>query len=113
MDRHPTRYGPEGTHVSDEDEREGSILDDGGIDTDERAGRSQGIDTTSEPDDEVKEEMKEERQQRLDPENRPEHAEIDNTQREFDHEQGMFTDRDEYDEGAEPVYPGEDEDAED
>jgi hypothetical protein len=88
-----------------DDERDGTILDDGGIDTDERAGRSQGIDTTSEPDDEVKEQMAEERERRLDPENRPDNAEIDNTQRDFDHEQGMFTDREEYDADAETTYP--------
>ena len=75
----------------------GSILDDGGIDTDERAGRSQGIDVDSEPDDDTKQEMEEERDRRLDPENRPDGAEIDNTDRDFDVDKGMFTDNEAYD----------------
>ena len=64
---------------------EGSILDRGGIDTDARAGRSLGIDPHEEPDDRTKQEMEEERQRRLDPENRPDGAEVDNTDRTFDH----------------------------
>ena len=36
------------------DDREGSILEDGGVDTDERAGRSLGIDPQAEPDEETK-----------------------------------------------------------
>ncbi|GAB3663834.1 hypothetical protein GCM10027596_27490 [Nocardioides korecus] len=93
---------------SGDGEREGSILDDGGIDTDERAGRSQGIDVDSEPDDDVKQEMEEEREKRLDPDNRPENAEIDNTDRDFDVKRGMFTDNEAYDEGEPEAYPGED-----
>ena len=81
----------------------GSILDDGGIDTDERAGRSQGIDVDSEPDDDTKHEMEEERDRRLDPENRPDGAEIDNTDRDFDVDKGMFTDNEAYDE-VDPEY---------
>lgn len=76
-------------------------------DTDERAGASQGIDTTSEPDEQTKEEMEEERQRRLDPDNRPEAAEVDNTQRDFDVDAGKFTDRDDYDESETP-YAGPD-----
>ena len=86
---------------------EGTILDEGGVDTDERAGRSQGIDTESEPDEDTKQEMEEERERRLDPENRPEHAEIDNTQRDFDVDRGKFTDRDDYDEGDPTPYADE------
>ncbi|ROR89890.1 hypothetical protein [Nocardioides aurantiacus] len=101
---------------------EGTILDDGGVDTDERAGRSQGIDTESEPDEDTKQEMEEERERRLDPENRPDNAEIDNTQRDFDVDRGKFTDRDDYDESDPAPYAdeqdpessaAEDEDAED
>ncbi len=83
---------------------EGTILDDGGVDTDDRAGRSQGIDTESEPDEDTKQEMEEERERRLDPENRPDNAEVDNTPRDFDVDRGMFTDRDDYDEGGEAPY---------
>ncbi len=105
-DRHDTDGDGDGDGQEDRDG--GSILDDGGIDTDERAGRSQGIDVDSEPDDETKQDMEEERERRLDPDNRPENAEVDNTQRDFDVEQGMFTDNEDYDESADPAYPGED-----
>ena len=89
--------------MSDKDNDEGSsILDDGGIDTDERAGRSLGIEPNKEPDDETKQEMEEVRQERLDPDNRPDGAEVDNTGRTFDHERGQFTDSDDYDE-SEPA----------
>jgi hypothetical protein len=82
----------------------GSILDDGGVDTDERAGRSLGIEPNKEPDDETKQEMEEEREKRLDPDNRPDGAEIDNTDRTFDVDQGMFTDNDDYEEDADGPY---------
>lgn len=82
----------------------GSILDDGGVDTDERAGRSLGIQPDKEPDDETKQDMDEERERRLDPDNRPDDVEIDNTQRTFDTDRGMFTDNDDYDENADPPY---------
>jgi hypothetical protein len=81
----------------------GSILDDGGINVDERAGRSLGIDPYAEPDEATKQEMEAERQRRLDPENRPEGAEVDNTERTFDHERGRFTDSEDYD-SAEPRF---------
>lgn len=90
--------------------QEGTILDEGGVDTDERAGRSQGIDTDSEPDEETAQEMEEERERRLDPENRPENAEVDNTQRDFDVDHGKFTDRDDYDESEEGPYAEGDDD---
>jgi hypothetical protein len=80
----------------------GSILDDGGIDTDERAGRSLGIEPEAKPDEETEKEIEEEREQRLDPDNRPENAEVDNTPREFDVERGQFTDSEDYDE-SEPA----------
>lgn len=41
---------------------------------------------------EEKAEIERTRQQRLDPENRPEGAEVDNTNREFDDTRGEFTD---------------------
>ena len=89
--------------MSDDDKSSGdgggSILDDGGIDTDERAGRSLGIEPNKEPDDETKQDMEEERERRLDPDNRPDGAEVDNTDRTFDVERGQFTDSEDYDEG--------------
>jgi hypothetical protein len=91
--------------MSDEKESSdegGSILDDGGIDTDERAGRSLGIEPDAEPDEDTKKEMEEEREKRLDPDNRPDGAEIDNSDRTFDVERGQFTDSDDYDE-SEPA----------
>jgi hypothetical protein len=81
---------------------EGSILDDGGIDTDERAGRSLGIDPQADPDEDTKKEIEEERQKRLDPDNRPDNAEVDNTERTFDVDRGQFTDSEHYDE-SEPA----------
>jgi hypothetical protein len=80
----------------------GSILDDGGIDTDERAGRSLGIEPEAKPDEETQKEIEGEREERLDPDNRPENAEVDNTPREFDVERGQFTDSEDYDE-SEPA----------
>jgi hypothetical protein len=96
----------------------GSILDDGGIDTDERAGRSLGIEPDAEPDEETKQDMEEEREHRLDPDNRPDGAEVDNTERTFDHERGQFTDSDEYDDSepapfSDPEDPNNDDNNED
>jgi len=48
------------------------------------------------------EEIEAERERRLDPENRPDNVEVDNTQRTFDEEAGMFTDSEDYDEGHKP-----------
>lgn len=87
-----------------DDNKTGSILDDGGIDTDARAGRSMGIDPSAEPDDQTKQEMDEERERRLDPENRPDNAEVNNTERTFDHDRGQFTDSEDYDENDEPKF---------
>ena len=89
--------------MNDSDNK-GSILDDGGIDTDARAGRSLGIDPQKEPDDETKQEMDAERERRLDPDNRPEGAEVDNTERTFDHDRGQFTDSEDYDESEPPKF---------
>lgn len=50
------------------------------------------------------EEIEEERQRRLDPDNRPEGVEVDNTQRDFDVEKGMFEDSEGYDQ-AEDRFP--------
>jgi hypothetical protein len=56
-------------------------------------------------DPEDKEEIEEERERRLDPENRPDGVEVDNTDRDFDPKKGMFTDAEGYDE-AEEKFPG-------
>jgi hypothetical protein len=82
----------------------GSILDDGGIDTDARAGRSLGIEPDKEPDEKTKQEMAEERERRLDPDNRPDNAEDDNSDRTFDHERGQFTDSEQYDDTEPPRF---------
>ena len=82
----------------------GSILDDGGIDTDERAGRSLGNDPTAEPDEDTAKEIEQEREERLDPDNRPDNAEVDNTQRTFDVDRGQFTDSEEYDDNEPAPY---------
>ena len=55
-------------------------------------------------DPEEKEEIEEERQRRLDPENRPDNAEVDNTERDFDAKKGKFTDSEDY-EQAEEKFP--------
>ena len=81
-----------------------NILEDGGIDTDERAGRSLGIEPDKEPDEDTKQDMEEERERRLDPDNRPDNVEVDNTDRDFDAKKGMFTDAEGYDE-AEEKFP--------
>ena len=56
------------------------------------------------PSEEEQARVEEERQERLDPDNRPEGAEVDNTDRDFDHEKGLFTDNDDY-ESAEAKFP--------
>jgi hypothetical protein len=48
--------------------------------------------------------IEEEREQRLDPDHRPDGVEVDNTDRDFDPEKGMFTDSEGY-EDAEPKFP--------
>ena len=51
-------------------------------------------DSPDEAPDELLEEIDEERERRLDPDNRPDGAEIDNTDRDFDVEHGRFEDSD-------------------
>lgn len=55
-------------------------------------------------DPEDQEQIEEEREKRLDPENRPDEVEVDNTDRDFDAEKGMFTDSEGYEE-AEERFP--------
>lgn len=77
------------------DEQGDSIIARGGVDTDARAGRSMGIDLNGPPPGMTEEEVEAERERRLDPANRPEGAEVDNTGRNFDVERGEYTDTDE------------------
>ena len=57
----------------------------------------------ADPEDE--EEIEEERKERLDPDNRPDGAEVDNTDREFDAEKGMYTDSEGYEQAEEKFPP--------
>jgi hypothetical protein len=56
-------------------------------------------DEQDEQDDEQpdEDEILQEREERLDPDNRPDNVEVDNTDRTFDPETGYFEDRDEHD----------------
>lgn len=54
--------------------------------------QSQETEDTEEVSEAEAEEIEAERQERLDPENRPHNAEVDNTQRDFDEENGEFLD---------------------
>ena len=61
------------------------------------------------PDDvppETIEELEAEREERLDPENRPDNAEIDNTDRTFDSGSGRFTDDPDHDPEDQPYAEG-------
>jgi hypothetical protein len=95
----PPAAGEGGEHAADGPPDEGDeepALAEGADEY--RSTRQPGAD----PDDE--EQIEEERQERLDPENRPDNVEVDNTDRDFDPEKGMFTDTEGYDE-AEEKFP--------
>lgn len=51
------------------------------------------------------EEIEAERQKRLDPENRPDDAEVDNSDRDFDMEKGMYTDAEGYEQAPKKFFP--------
>jgi hypothetical protein len=51
------------------------------------------------------EEIEKERKERLDPDNRPDNVEVDNTKRDFDVEKGMFEDSEGYEEAEEKFPP--------
>lgn len=61
------------------------------------------------PSDEEIERIEEERKENLAPENRPPNTEVDNTQRDFDTEAGMYTDDPRYDDLSEEDKPFEEE----
>jgi hypothetical protein len=96
----PPVAGEGGEHAAGVAPEEGDEEPAIGRDSDEESHstRQPGAD----PEDE--EEIEEERKERLDPENRPDNVEVDNTDREFDPEKGMFTDSEGYDE-AEAQFP--------
>lgn len=50
-------------------------------------------------------EIEQERRERLDPDNRPDRAEVDNTDRDFDETKGKFTDSEGYEESDERFPP--------
>ena len=62
--------------------------------SDEEQGEKDGAGEKEQPD---QEQVLKEREERLDPENRPDNVEVDNTDRTFDPETGFFEDRDEHD----------------
>jgi hypothetical protein len=77
------------------------------VDLDDAGGRElRDVDEVP-PDDEVQE-IEEDRKRRLDPDSRPEGAEVDNTQRTFDTDTGLFTDSDDHDPDGPAPYAGSD-----
>lgn len=75
----------------------------------EPAEQPDPIDEAEQPPADVTDETNEQiRQQRLDPANRPDGAEIDNTQRTFDPAAGRFTDDPAYSEDDRPYDPADD-----
>lgn len=75
---------------------------------DEHAHEPAGLPDPDEVSEEEKQEVEQERQERLDPDNRPDGTEVDNTERDFDPEAGMFTDNPEHTEDERP-YSAKDE----
>ena len=62
--------------------------------TDGKQDERDGAEEKEQPD---QQQVLKEREERLDPENRPDNVEVDNTDRTFDPETGFFEDRDEHD----------------
>lgn len=69
--------------------------------SDTEVGAEPGAGPEAEIDPEDEAAVEEERERRLDPDNRPDGAEVDNTDRDFDAAKGMFTDSEEYDQTGE------------
>ena len=61
-----------------------------------------GLPDADEVSDEKKAQLDQEREERLDDDNRPDGAEVDNTERDFDDAAGMFTDNADHSEGERP-----------
>jgi hypothetical protein len=92
-------------------ESEHATSDDSGklkVDIEDAGGRQLRDVGEKPPDDEVRE-IEDERERRLDPDNRPDDAEVDNTERTFDSDTGRFTDSEAYDESAPAPYADSDE----
>ena len=82
-------------------------LQNDGVPTEERQSGTAGLPTEDDVPQETLETIERERAERLDPANRPDDAEVDNTNRTFDAEAGKFTDSEGYDE-AEKQYRADD-----
>ena len=96
---------------SAEDEADGSGSDDRPleVEVDVKTDRPKSGDDLS---DEDKQRIEKEREERLDADNRPDDAEVDNTDRTFDPTTGQFTDS-EQDSDLGPFHDPEEEDGED
>lgn len=74
---------------------------------DDRESGTAGLPDADDVPAETLEQIEQERSERLDPDNRPDGAEVDNTDRTFDSEAGMFTDNPDYDEDDRPFASAE------
>jgi hypothetical protein len=73
-----------------------------GVSGDDRQSGTAGLPTEDDVPPETMEAIEKEREERLDPENRPDGAEIDNTERAFDSGAGKFTDDEDYNSSERP-----------
>jgi hypothetical protein len=89
----PPAAGEGGDHRAD------GPADEGDEEPESGGPRQPGADPEDEP------EIEEERERRLDPDNRPDNVEVDNSDRDFDVEKGMFEDSEGYDEAEEKFPP--------
>jgi hypothetical protein len=82
---------------SDLEDADKTSSEDSGEDSgDESDGKSGSVGSAGEGDvsDDEREQIEKEREERLDPDNRPDNVEVDNTQRDFDVTTGSFEDHD-------------------
>jgi hypothetical protein len=86
----------------DSEDRGTYDLEKDGIPEEERESGTAGLPEKENVPEETIESIESERQERLDPDNRPEGAEVDNSQRTFDADAGMFTDSEDYSEDDKP-----------
>ena len=101
----PEGQESEGKDDGQDDGQDSEDSQDAGSDDGAGAGDGEAAEQFEEtPDGSEIEEIEKDREERLDPDKRPDNVEIDNTQRDFDAEKGMFTDSDDYD-GAETRFP--------
>lgn len=101
---HSTEWDPDARIDAD---RGTYDIQNDGVPSEERQSGTAGLPAEDDVPPETVEAIEKDRAERLDPENRPDGAEVDNTHREFDPEAGMFTDSDGYDQ-AEKQYSAED-----